>query len=134
MQGIGSTRLLTLIDSKLKIKRKDILLQALYILVNLATGGSLAKGAIMSQRSILEQIRCLLSAAHDDDIKLASVWCVINLSWPDDEGSDIRVSILREIGLFEALKQLSTEFHISSDLNDRTSLAMEHFEAFKSRG
>lgn len=100
------------------------------MLVNLATGGSLPKGAIMASPDLLLRIRSFISAQDDEtgeEIRLAATWATINLTWPDDDGTPARLDTLRHLAFPQALHAATSRQYASIDLNDRLALALEHF-------
>lgn len=60
LQGLGEGSLLRILSSKLDSARHDVALQALYVLVNMATGGSFSKGIIMEEKALLARIKAFL--------------------------------------------------------------------------
>lgn len=130
LQGFGLERLLNLLTERMgKGSRKDAILQALYVVVNVATGGNMPRDAIMASAPLLDLLRHHILTPIDDEIRLAAIWCVINLTWPDDQDSGKRVSTLRGLGFEDALRRTITSLpaNASIDLNDRAALALEHF-------
>lgn len=83
----------------------------------------------MRNNGLLEKLRDFIVRSKDEEIRLAAIWCVINLTWPDDDGSDIRIQSLRALGFEDALKHAIGEISLqgSIDLSDRAALALEHF-------
>ena len=57
---------------------------------------------------------------------MAAVWCVINLTWPDDHGVKYRVVRLREAGFEVQLRTLLDDPDL--DVKDRVKTALSHFE------
>jgi hypothetical protein len=54
------------------------------------------------------------------------VWCVINLTWPEDNGMKYRVMKLRDSGFEVQLRSLLDDSDL--DVKDRVKTALEHFE------
>jgi len=122
--GTGD-QLIPLIEAKLELNNFEIVNQALYVLVNLATGKSEHKERVIQNKNILQKI--LHYMQHKEQVfRLASVWCVINLTWPPDEGSSERVNALRSFGFEDALRSIKDDPDL--DVRDRVKTALEHFE------
>ena len=41
-------------------------------------------------------------------LKMASIYCISNLAWSADEGSQGRQAVLRDLGIHKLLQELST--------------------------
>ena len=151
--GLGEKRLLQLIEKKLKSNKDDIVIQvrsikqwtlhlffqALYIIVNSATGSASPKYSFIQTRPILNEIYnhlvqfinislvCLITLQMHPkaEIRVAAVWCIINLTWPDENGSSNRVDLLRSLGFEERL--MAMEFDSSLDVRERVATALLHF-------
>jgi hypothetical protein len=59
--------------------------KAIYVIVNICTGNVHHKKAILMSNSIIDRIFQLLSH-NNSHIRVAVVWCIINLTWPDELG------------------------------------------------
>lgn len=55
--GIGQDKLMRFLDEKLQSSDQEIVLQTIYVIVNVSTGSESHKSAIMSNESILNQIQ-----------------------------------------------------------------------------
>lgn len=83
--------------------------------------------------------------ADDPQIRVAAVWCLINLTWPDDSGIDdwkfiflLKSSHFCFLGASQRIdelcrrgfgEKLHTMIHDSClDVRDRVKTAIEHFE------
>ncbi|KAI1297410.1 hypothetical protein EDD11_007140 [Mortierella claussenii] len=125
--GLGSGQLLGIIEDKLTWDDQRLLEHALYVLVNIATGSEYHKQSIMKRPAILRSVLGLMS--HEStSIRVATIWVIINLTWPDDkiaQGVHERVMMLRSMGVEDRLQALSTDHDL--DVRDRVKTAQEHF-------
>lgn len=103
----------------------EIILQTLYILVNLATGTELQKSQIMKHAGLLETLIKYMTHPKND-IRIAVVWICINLSNPDDTGFRDRVNTLENIGFKRQLLVLANDPDM--DVKDRVKVAMLQFQ------
>lgn len=104
----------------------DIKEQALCILANIASGNA-AKEFIMSNEEVLKK---LLNYMIHSNVKLqiASVFCVSNLLWKEEDGAAKRQAKLKDMGVKSALKQL---LHTQDTaLFDRAKTALDQFSNF----
>ncbi|KAF9974157.1 Armadillo repeat-containing protein 8 [Actinomortierella ambigua] len=127
-KGLGENRLMNIIEEKLTWDDKRLLEQALYILVNIATGSEYHKQSIVKRPSILQSVLKLMSHTHSE-VRIATVWVVINLTWPDDKPRSCvseRVSILRQMGFEKQLRVMSNDHTL--DVRDRVKTALSHLE------
>lgn len=128
--GIGPQKFINLIEEKLKSDSELIITPTLYIIVNVATGTTDHKTAIMDSKDILSSIHTFMSHSSSV-IRTAAVWCIINLTWTDDSppGSDClaRIRKFRGLGFEKTLKALQSD--ISLDVKDRAKTALLHFKS-----
>eukprot|EP00656_Telonema_subtile_P047174 TRINITY_DN5402_c0_g3_i9.p1 TRINITY_DN5402_c0_g3~~TRINITY_DN5402_c0_g3_i9.p1 ORF type:complete len:667 (+),score=211.28 TRINITY_DN5402_c0_g3_i9:39-2039(+) len=98
--------------------------QALYVVGNIAAGSSLHKSQLMANQAL---IGCVvgLSTSACAEVRLAAVWCIINLTWPHDPDTSQRVSQLVALGADSHLQKLLRES--DSVLQDRVQLALSQF-------
>uniref|UniRef100_A0A674I3U5 Armadillo repeat-containing protein 8 n=1 Tax=Terrapene triunguis TaxID=2587831 RepID=A0A674I3U5_9SAUR len=85
--------------------------QTLCILANIADGTT-AKELIMTNDDILQKIKYYMSHSNAK-LQLAAMFCISNLVWNEEEGSQERQDKLRDIGIVDILHKLSQ----SSDPN-----------------
>ncbi|XP_070609179.1 armadillo repeat-containing protein 8 isoform X3 [Erythrolamprus reginae] len=99
--------------------------QTLCILANIADGTT-AKELIMTNDDILQKIKYYMSHSNAK-LQLAAMFCVSNLIWNEEEGSQDRQDKLRDIGIVDILHKLSQ----SSDLNlcERAKTALQQYLA-----
>ncbi|XP_061023656.1 armadillo repeat-containing protein 8 isoform X7 [Dama dama] len=85
--------------------------QTLCILANIADGTT-AKELIMTNDDILQKIKYYMGHSHVK-LQLAAMFCISNLVWNEEEGSQERQDKLRDMGIVDILHKLSQ----SSDSN-----------------
>ncbi|KAF9980317.1 Armadillo repeat-containing protein 8 [Modicella reniformis] len=126
--GLGNGQLLRIIEDKLSWDDQRLLEHALYVLVNIATGSEHHKQSIMKRPFILRSVLGLMS--HDSAaIRVATIWVIINLTWPDEKASHgvhERVTTLRTMGVEARLQTLTTDPDL--DVRDRVKTALQHFQ------
>ncbi|KAJ3249377.1 Armadillo repeat-containing protein 8 [Chytriomyces hyalinus] len=130
--GLGEASLAILFDKKLSGSTVNssefdaVILQTLYVIVNIATGGERHKGLIAGSDSVLSNIFKFMS--HDKSlIRLATVWCVINLTDPDEaavKGTHERCEKLLAFGFHEQLKQMLLDS--DPDVRERVKTAIKN--------
>lgn len=128
--GLGEQKLIAYLDSNLASTNLDLVVQSLYVIVNVSTGSERHKNAIMQNESVLKHILRCMSLPGSDQVAAictATVWCVINLTWPDDAGSEQRVQRLREFGFDKQLRLLADCSSTDADVRDRVRTAQQHF-------
>ncbi|XP_070801302.1 armadillo repeat-containing protein 8 isoform X8 [Pituophis catenifer annectens] len=99
--------------------------QTLCILANIADGTT-AKEFIMTNDDILQKIKYYMSHSNAK-LQLAAMFCVSNLIWNEEEGSQDRQDKLRDIGIVDILHKLSQ----SSDPNlcEKAKTALQQYLA-----
>lgn len=101
----------------------DIKEQALCILANIADGDT-AKEFLITNEELLKRLKSYMSNGNIK-LQVASVYCISNLIWRDEEGSLERQNRLKELGFKGILKQLlGTQ---DTTLFDRVKTALEQF-------
>eukprot|EP00732_Lithocolla_globosa_P000798 Lithocolla_globosa_v1_NODE_307_length_4577_cov_13.906457.p1 type:complete len:663 gc:universal NODE_307_length_4577_cov_13.906457:252-2240(+) len=135
-EGIGEP-LLPLLEDKLRENfnhsendpssmSASVIIQALYCLVNLATGNEKHKNVLLGNETLLKRVaECLTHTSPR--IRIAAVWVVINLSWPEYEDTLLRVEILKKLGIERILTRLAMEDE-EQDVKQSVKAALEHFE------
>ncbi|KAF8950389.1 Armadillo repeat-containing protein 8 [Haplosporangium bisporale] len=125
--GMGSGQLLSIIEDKLTWDDQRLLEHALYVLVNIATGSEFHKQSVMKRPSILRSVLSLMT--HESvAIRVATIWVIINLTWPDEKVSHSlheRVTVLRSMGVEDRLRSLNSDHDL--DVRDRVKTALHHF-------
>ncbi|XP_048955570.1 armadillo repeat-containing protein 8 isoform X4 [Canis lupus dingo] len=95
--------------------------QTLCILANIADGTT-AKELIMTNDDILQKIKYYMGHSHVK-LQLAAMFCISNLIWNEEEGSQERQDKLRDMGIVDILHKLSQS--PDSNLCDKESPAQE---------
>ncbi|KAI9345630.1 armadillo-type protein [Obelidium mucronatum] len=130
--GFGEAALSVLFDKKLSNHTRvssdydGVILQTLYIIVNIATGNERHKGLIVGSDLIMGNVLKLMN--HEKSlIRLATVWCVLNLTEPDDSHpkfSQERLIRLKAFGFLEQLKNMLLDS--DPDVRDRVKTALKN--------
>lgn len=99
--------------------------QTLCILANIADGNT-AKDLIMTNDDMLQKVKYYMGHSNVK-LQLAATFCVSNLIWNEEDGSQERQDKLREMGFVDILHKLTQ----SSDpnLSDRAKTAMQQYLA-----
>ncbi|XP_004345485.1 hypothetical protein CAOG_05895 [Capsaspora owczarzaki ATCC 30864] len=103
--------------------------QALYVVCNIATGSEAHKTTLIQNPLIMTSLVEALSHA-DPGVRVAAVWCVINLAWAEETGASDRVARLRELHVDRLLLAMSEDYDL--DVRDRVKTALEQFAHFES--
>ncbi|XP_020841773.1 armadillo repeat-containing protein 8 isoform X3 [Phascolarctos cinereus] len=99
--------------------------QTLCILANIADGTT-AKELIMSNDDILQKIKYYMGHSHVK-LQLAAMFCISNLVWNEEEGSQERQDKLRDIGIVDILHKLSQS--PDTNLCDKAKTALQQYLA-----
>ncbi|KAF6312485.1 armadillo repeat containing 8 [Rhinolophus ferrumequinum] len=99
--------------------------QTLCILANIADGTT-AKELIMTNDDILQKIKYYMGHSHIK-LQLAAMFCISNLIWNEEEGSQERQDKLREMGIVDILHKLSQS--PDSNLCDKAKTALQQYLA-----
>uniref|UniRef100_A0AAY5L6D0 Armadillo repeat-containing protein 8 n=1 Tax=Esox lucius TaxID=8010 RepID=A0AAY5L6D0_ESOLU len=99
--------------------------QTLCILANIADGNT-AKELLMTNDDILQKIKYYMGHSNVK-LQLAATFCISNLIWNEEDGSQERQDKLRELGFVDILHKLTQ----ASDPNlcDRAKTAMQQYLA-----
>ncbi|KAJ3190404.1 Armadillo repeat-containing protein 8 [Gaertneriomyces sp. JEL0708] len=126
VEGFGEQQLLDNLERKLLTpsQNHDVVLQALYVIVNVATGRDQHKTAIMDRLPIVQSILNYMSHSKPQ-VRAATAWCVINLTWTDDAGCQERLARLRNMGFESKLQQLLEDEN--TDVKEHARTALQHF-------
>ncbi|XP_036011248.1 armadillo repeat-containing protein 8 isoform X4 [Mus musculus] len=99
--------------------------QTLCILANIADGTT-AKELIMTNDDILQKIKYYMGHSHVK-LQLAAMFCISNLIWNEEEGSQERQDKLRDMGIVDILHKLSQS--ADSNLCDKAKTALQQYLA-----
>ncbi|XP_077472559.1 armadillo repeat-containing protein 8 isoform X2 [Stigmatopora argus] len=99
--------------------------QTLCILANIADG-STAKELIMTNDDMLQKIKYYMGHSNVK-LQLAATFCISNLIWNEEDGSQERQDKLREMGFVDMLHKLSQA--CDANLSDRAKVAMQQYLA-----
>ncbi|XP_066206406.1 armadillo repeat-containing protein 8 isoform X4 [Saccopteryx leptura] len=99
--------------------------QTLCILANIADGTT-AKELIMTNDDILQKIKYYMGHSQVK-LQLAAMFCISNLIWNEEEGSQERQDKLRDMGIVDILHKLSQS--PDSNLCDKAKTALQQYLA-----
>lgn len=99
--------------------------QTLCILANIADGNT-AKELIMTNDDMLQKIKYYMGHSNVK-LQLAATFCVSNLIWNEEDGSQERQDKLREMGFVDVLHKLTQAS--DPNLSDRAKTAMQQYLA-----
>ncbi|XP_023560755.1 armadillo repeat-containing protein 8 isoform X2 [Octodon degus] len=99
--------------------------QTLCILANIADGTT-AKELIMTNDDILQKIKYYMGHSHVK-LQLAAMFCISNLIWNEEEGSQERQDKLRDMGIVDILHKLSQS--PDTNLCDKAKTALQQYLA-----
>ncbi|XP_034430870.1 armadillo repeat-containing protein 8 isoform X2 [Hippoglossus hippoglossus] len=99
--------------------------QTLCILANIADGNT-AKDIIMTNDDMLQKIKYYMGHSNVK-LQLAATFCISNLIWNEEDGSQERQDKLREMGFVDILHKLTQA--PDSNLSDRAKTAMQQYLA-----
>ncbi|XP_074070960.1 armadillo repeat-containing protein 8 isoform X7 [Macrotis lagotis] len=99
--------------------------ETLCILANIADGTT-AKELIMTNDDILQKIKYYMGHSHVK-LQLAAMFCISNLIWNEEEGSQERQDKLRDIGIVDILHKLSQS--PDTNLCDKAKTALQQYLA-----
>ncbi|XP_039612244.1 armadillo repeat-containing protein 8 isoform X8 [Polypterus senegalus] len=99
--------------------------QTLCILANIADGTT-AKDLIMMNDDILQKVKYYMGHSNVK-LQIAATFCISNLIWNEEEGSQERQDKLREMGIVDILHKLTQS--ADANLCDRAKTAMQQYLA-----
>uniref|UniRef100_A0A1A8RZA7 Armadillo repeat-containing protein 8 n=1 Tax=Nothobranchius rachovii TaxID=451742 RepID=A0A1A8RZA7_9TELE len=99
--------------------------QTLCILANVADGNT-AKALIMTNDDMLQKVKYYMGHSNVK-LQLAATFCVSNLIWNEEDGSQERQDKLREMGFVDILHKLTQAS--DPNLSDRAKTALQQYLA-----
>ena len=131
VKAVGVVALVELLSHNLASDVYELVVPAVYSLVNIAAGSELHRQAIvMDQPNILQAIYGHLSH-RSQEVRLGAIWAVINLTWLEDDASGAErrrwVETLRGLGFHDKLKTMTTADN-SLDVRERARTAVAQME------
>eukprot|EP00041_Stephanoeca_diplocostata_P014161 m.254584 g.254584 ORF g.254584 m.254584 type:complete len:697 (+) comp19604_c0_seq2:242-2332(+) len=105
--------------------------QTLYIICNAtadATSTAELKDTIMARPELLALIFACLAPTVVARVKVAALWCIINLAWAASPGAEKRQRALLQLDVLGALQALHRDTDL--DVKDRAKSTLEQFTAF----
>lgn len=125
-KGLGD-RLLDGIEGNLSGAQVSdrIALHSLYVVANLATGSLQHKESIMNRLSLLKSV--LAYTNHTQiGVRMAALWVVANLTWPDEPGLLQRIHRLRGMGFHEQLVKMNCS-DLDVEVKDKVRQVLQQF-------
>ncbi|CAN9498516.1 unnamed protein product [Ophioblennius macclurei] len=99
--------------------------QTLCILANIADGNT-AKELIMTNDDMLQKVKYYMGHSNVK-LQLSATFCISNLIWNEEDGSQERQDKLREMGIIDVLHKLTQAS--DPNLSDRAKTAMQQYLA-----
>ncbi|KAH8551203.1 armadillo-type protein [Umbelopsis sp. PMI_123] len=130
--GIGENQLLDILERRLAnsmmidegVDNTSMTLEpALYTLVNIAVGSSQHKSALLKRPELMQSI--VRHMSHEkSSIRSSTAWCIINLTWADNEDKVLPecFGILKDLGVEEKLRIMEED--PERDVRDRARTAL----------
>lgn len=105
--------------------KDEVLVQAVYVLSNVASGNELHKEAVMQlifpqNEEKNESVICNLLKSNNSRLRTAAGWVLINLTLPDSPGTSDRVAKLRDVGIVPLLKNMGNDHCMDAKLRAKT--------------
>ena len=125
---MGGEDIIEYLVTRMSTESSEIVKQATFVLVNLCTSTVNIKNSILNHPGFIEKLKIAL-LTHETDIKLACVWCIINLSWKQEENDknwNERRDTFINCGFVDILNGLSSSK--SMDLTERARVALSQLE------
>jgi len=133
IKGLGETRIINIFETKLQWgiqnistnpKADNIIIQTIWALVNIYAGNEKHKKLLMTDNIL----NCLFQfITHKNEIiRLAVIWCCLNLTNPDDIGTPERKKKLISLQFPNAFKMIINDPKI--DVRNKVKEILKHFE------
>jgi len=133
IKGLGETRIINIFETKLQWgiqntntnpKVDNIIIQTIWALVNIFAGNEKHKKLLMTDNIL----NCLFQfITHKNEIiRLAVIWCCLNLTNPDDIGTPERKKKLISLNFPNAFKIIINDPKI--DVRNKVKEILKHFE------
>ncbi|XP_068643588.1 uncharacterized protein [Aristolochia californica] len=112
----------------------EVCIQGMYVFSNIAAGSELHKEALMTHiippESSGGNLPIITSHLRSSDSRLrtASVWCIVNLTYPEGTGASDRIARLRNTGIIAQIKSMVNDPCL--DVKFRVRTALEHCTTF----
>lgn len=110
-----------------RASKSEVCIQGMYVLANVATGNEFHKEAVLQQLlpsavSNDQSILIKLLQSSDDRLRTATVWTVVNLTFPSSPGAYGRLVKLRNAGVYSQIKNMANDSCLDVKLRVRTAL------------
>lgn len=106
----------------------EVCIQGMYVLSNIATGNEFHKEAVMHHLLLpqtggsTQSFITRFLQSTDSQLRTATVWCIVNLTYPDSPSAPDRVARLRNAGIISQIKILSGDPCLDVKYRVRTAL------------
>ncbi|XP_074321281.1 uncharacterized protein LOC141657833 [Silene latifolia] len=118
--------------------KSEVYIQGMYILANVATGNEVHKEAVLQQLLLDgsndgQPVLIKFLDSNDDKLRTASVWAVVNLTFPSSPGAYSRFVKLRTAGVCSQISKMANDSCLDVKLRVRTAMGqlMSFGEALK---
>ncbi|KAL9248377.1 hypothetical protein vseg_021705 [Gypsophila vaccaria] len=107
--------------------KPEVCIQGMYVLANVATGNEHHKDAVLQQLlpsagSNEQPLLIKLLRSPSDKLRTATVWTVVNLTFPSSPGAYSRLVKLRYAGVYSEIKSMANDSSLDVKLRVRTAL------------
>ncbi|XP_021728987.1 armadillo repeat-containing protein 8-like [Chenopodium quinoa] len=105
----------------------EVCIQGMYVLANVATGNEFHKEAVLQQLlppagSDDPSVLIKLLQSNDNRLRTATVWTVVNLTFPSSPGAYSRLVKLRNAGVYSSIKNMANDSCLDVKLRVKTAL------------
>ncbi|XP_010278984.1 PREDICTED: vacuolar protein 8-like isoform X2 [Nelumbo nucifera] len=108
--------------------RSEVCIQGMYVLSNIASGNEFHKETVMHQLfppqagEDTQSFMMKFLQSNDGQLRTAAIWCIINLTYPDNPGASSRVVKLRSAGIISQIKSMVNDPCLDAKFRVRTVL------------